>query len=90
MEQPAAMPASDARTLLLTMANTPVDIINQAGQREIVTAIEARLLELASGDCRRRLFCQDFIALVRQALRMPAEPFNAAIPLSHVERFAPS
>ena len=86
----AAGPATDARALVLSMANTPVQIINQAGKRETVIALEARLLELGSGDCQRRLFCQDFIALVRQALRTPAEQFNASISSTDLDRFAAS
>lgn len=63
--------ADDAyRSLVLDRANAPVRIRNHEGRLETVTEFEARFLELASGNCRRRLYCTDFIQLVLKVLRL--------------------
>lgn len=59
---------------ILEMANRKVRVTSPDGRRITVTLFEARLLELASPDCRRRILCQDFIAQVRSAARMRQKP----------------
>lgn len=66
-------PIADARSALMEMANARVKITCPTGKRRTVSMFEARLLELASPDCRRRLLCQDFISLVLMAARIPPE-----------------
>jgi hypothetical protein len=81
-------PAHDAKAFILAIATTPVQIVNQAGKRETVTALEARIMELASGTCRRRIFCQDFISLVRQALTTDPVVFNATLDEAVLDRLS--
>ncbi len=69
----------DLRSRTLAMASAPVEIINGQGRKESVTAFEARLIELGSRRCRRRLYCQDFIWLIMTAARMSSAQFNAGI-----------
>ena len=66
----------DARGAILELANTPVRIVCPDGKRKTVSLFTARLIELASPNCRRRLMCQDFIGLVLMAARMSPEEFN--------------
>ncbi|EZP71659.1 hypothetical protein BV96_02396 [Sphingomonas paucimobilis] len=58
------------RTWVLERANAPVRIRNEKGRSETVTTFEARLLELASGNCQRRIWCMDFIRMVQLALTL--------------------
>ncbi|MBG6119031.1 hypothetical protein IWY39_002835 [Sphingobium sp. JAI105] len=53
---------------ILDLASRQVRVTTPDGRRIRVTLFEARLLELASPDCRRRILCQDFITQVRNAL----------------------
>lgn len=83
---PAAPPlsaaAGDARRAVLDLANVRVKITCPAGRRRSVSLFEARLIELASPHCRRRLMCEDFIGLVQMAVRMSPEEFNGCIRIS--------
>lgn len=64
----------EASRSILEMANRKVSVTSPDGRRIAVTLFEARLLELASPDCRRRILCQDFIAQVRSAAGMRQQP----------------
>lgn len=66
----------DDRSAILELANTPVRMLCPDGKRRTVSLFRARLIELASPRCRRRLMCEDFIALVMTAARMSPEEFN--------------
>ena len=66
----------DDRSAILELANTPVRMLCPDGKRRTVSLFRARLIELASPNCRRRLMCQDFIGLVLMAARMSPEEFN--------------
>jgi len=66
----------DDRGAILELANTPVRMLCPDGKRRTVSLFRARLIELASPNCRRRLMCEDFIALVLMAARMSPEEFN--------------
>jgi len=66
----------DDRGAILELANTPVRMLCPDGKRRTVSLFRARLTELASPNCRRRLLCQDFIGLVLMAARMSPEEFN--------------
>ena len=66
----------DDRGAILEFANTPVRMVCPDGKRRTVSLFRARLFELASPNCRRRLMCQDFIALVMTAARMSPDEFN--------------
>ena len=70
---------TDTRAWVLAMAAAPASNVDSRGRREIVTAFEARLVELGSPRCRRRLYCQDFIWLVMTAASMSPIEFNAGI-----------
>ena len=67
----------DDRSAILELANTPVRMLCPDGKRRTVSLFRARLIELASPNCRRRLMCQDFIGLVLMAARMSPEEFNS-------------
>ena len=69
-EKATALPAIAYRASVLERANAPVRIRNQDGRTEVVTEFEARLLELASGNCRRRFYCTDFIQMVLTVLML--------------------
>jgi hypothetical protein len=69
----------DDRGAILELANTPVRMLCPDGKRRTVSLFRARLIELASPNCRRRLLCQDFIGLVLMATRMSPEEFNCII-----------
>ena len=64
------------RRAILELASTPVRMLCPDGKRRTVSLFAARLIELASPHCRRRLMCEDFIALVMTAARMSPEEFN--------------
>ena len=66
----------DDRSAILELANTPVRMLCPDGKRRTVSLFRARLIELASPNCRRRLLCEDFIGLVLMAARMSPEEFN--------------
>ncbi|MCW2404578.1 hypothetical protein M2336_001207 [Sphingobium sp. B1D7B] len=66
----AASSLTDSWRAILDLANSRVRITCPDGKRRTVSRIEARLIELTSLNCKRRIMCQDFIALVRQALEM--------------------
>ena len=66
----------DDRGAILELANTPVRMVCPDGKRRTVSLFRARLIELALPNCRRRLMCQDFIAVVMTAARMSPEEFN--------------
>ena len=66
----------DDRSAIVELANTPVRMLCPDGKRRTVSLFRARLIELASPNCRRRLMCQDFIGLVLMATRMSPEEFN--------------
>jgi len=66
----AASSITDGWRAILDLANSRVRITCPDGKRRSVSRIEARLIELTSPTCKRRLMCQDFIVLVRQALEM--------------------
>lgn len=66
----------DDRSAILELASTPVRMVCPDGRRRTVSLFRARLIELASPQCRRRLMCQDFIDLVMMAARMSPEEFN--------------
>ncbi|MBU0556456.1 MAG: hypothetical protein KKD64_10360 [Alphaproteobacteria bacterium] len=76
MDQPGSDAGGAASSLIdswrdiLDLANSRVRITCPDGKRRTVSRIEARLIELTSPTCKRRLMCQDFIVLVRQALEM--------------------
>ena len=67
---------NDDRRAILELASTPVRMLCPDGKRRTVSLFAARLIELASPRCRRRLMCEDFIGLVRMAARMSPEEFN--------------
>jgi len=52
---------------VLALANRRVVIRDQSGRRRYGTLFEARVAELGSGDCKRRLLCLHFIRIVRMA-----------------------
>lgn len=58
---------------VLDLANRRVRMICPDGRRRTVSLFEARLIELASPRCRRRLMCEDFIRQVRWAAGLLAE-----------------
>jgi len=66
----------DDRSAILELASTPVRMVCPDGKRKTVSLFRARLIELASPNCRRRLLCEDFIGLVLMAARMSPEEFN--------------
>ena len=67
---------NDVRRAILDLASTPVRMVCPDGKRRTITLFAARLIELSSPRCRRRLMCEDFIGLVRKAARMSPEEFN--------------
>jgi hypothetical protein len=67
---------NDVRRAILELASTPVRMLCPDGKRRIISLFAARLIELASPRCRRRLMCEDFIALVMMAARMAPEEVN--------------
>lgn len=79
MSAPGMNP-SQVRRAVLDLANTRVRVTCPDGRRRTVSLFEARLMELASPRCSRRLMCQDFIALVRMAVQIPPDVSNSGIP----------
>ena len=76
-------------TILFTdiqMAGSKVTAITPTGELRSMTLLEARLLELASPTCRRRLICEDFIRLVRQAVTLRPEDFNGRLIVADIEK----
>lgn len=69
IDSPPDLSGDAFRSWVLERANAPVRIRNEKGRPETVTAFEARLLELASGSCQRRIWCIDFIRMVELTLR---------------------
>lgn len=67
-DSPPDLSGDAFRSWVLERANAPVRIRNENGRPETVTTFEARLLELASGNCQRRIWCMDFIRMVQLAL----------------------
>lgn len=68
-EDAAAILLDEASRAILNLANRQVRVRAPDGRRIRVTMFEARLLELATPDCKRRLMCQTFIEQVRGAVR---------------------
>lgn len=64
----------EASRSILEMANRKVRVTSPNGRRIAVTLFEARLLELASPGCGRRILCHDFIDQVRSAAGMRQKP----------------
>jgi len=62
----------DAQRAILGLANMKVRMICPDGRRRTISLLEARLIELASPNCRRRILCEDFIRQVQEALSMSA------------------
>ena len=73
--------------MLLNLASSRVKIVDPMGKKRKVMLIEARILELASPNCRRRLLCQEFISLVRSAVHMTADEFNGQALVEDFNRF---
>ncbi|SCW75817.1 hypothetical protein SAMN02927924_02630 [Sphingobium faniae] len=67
---PARTTVEDARRAILELANMKVRMICPDGRRRTISVLEARLIELTSPNCSRRIMCEDFIRQVRQALLM--------------------
>lgn len=68
----------DACQAILDLANMKVRMICPDGRRRTISLIEARLIELASPDCRRRIMCEEFIRQVRAALRISTRQSDGA------------
>lgn len=68
----------DAQRAVLDLANMKVRMVCPDGRRRTISLLEARLIELASPNCRRRIMCEDFIRQVRQALLMLAYQSDGA------------
>lgn len=79
-------PKAGMHARVMALANQRVTITNHLGRRERVSLFEARLMELASGHCRRVL-CTDFIELVMAAAASPPPVFDdqtAQLDLEHM------
>ena len=59
--------SANAYSGIIAQANRRVTIRDALGKRRYVTLFEARLIELASTHCQRRLLCENFIKAVRLA-----------------------
>ncbi|MCW2370786.1 hypothetical protein [Sphingobium sp. B11D3D] len=66
----ATLARESASRAILDLANSRVRITCPDSKRRTVTLLEARLIELTSPTCRRRLLCQDFISMVRTAAQI--------------------
>ncbi|MCW2380623.1 MULTISPECIES: hypothetical protein [unclassified Sphingobium] len=66
----AASSLTDSWRTILDLGNSRIRITCPDGTRRTVSRIRARLIELTSLNCKRRIMFQDFIALVLQALEM--------------------